>query len=303
MAEEMNVSVESGAEGAGASVDEGVATETDAGAAEVKATEQAQESASGAEFSDASPSADGTEPPETALSDEGKAEEKTDKAEMSEGERAIHAMKRREFERKQELQRVREQTIIETLGGVNPYTGEKMEDSADVEQYLTMREIKSRGGDPVGEFAKYHKIMEREKTQREAQEAQARTEEAERQAARDRDMSTHREKYPDVDVRSMMNDGDFMAYAKGRVGADASIYAVYDAYATAKAAEDARVEQRAREMAAQMQANAKASPGTAKGEASGNTEYFTREQVQAMTQAEVHRNYDKIKKSMKHWKK
>ena len=296
MAEEMNGTVGTVAEGAQGTAGEGVATETDAGTAEVKATEQEQESASGAEFSDTDPSGDGTEPPDGAQSDEG------DKSEQGAGERAINAIKRREFERKQELQRVREQTIIETLGGVNPYTGEKMEDSADVEQYLTMREIKSRGGDPVGEFAKYHKIMEREKTQREAKEAQARTEEAERQAARDRDMSAHREKYPDVDVRSMMNDGDFMAYAKGRVGADASIYAVYDAYATAKAAEDARVEQRAREMAAQMQANAKASPGTAKGEASGNAEYFTREQVRAMSQKEVHRNYDKIKKSMKHWK-
>ena len=302
MAEEMNGTVGTVAEGAQDTTGEGVATETDAGTAEVKATEQAQESASGAEFSDDSPSADGTEPPDGAQSDEGKAEEKTDKAEMSEGERAIHAMKRREFERKQELQKVREQTIIETLGGINPFTGEKMEDSADVEQYLTMREIKSRGGDPVGEFAKYHKIMEREKTQREAQEAQARTEEAERQAARDRDMSAHREKYPDVDVRSMMNDGDFMAYAKGRVGKDGSIYAVYDAYAAAKAAEDARVEQRAREMAAQMQANAKASPGTAKGEASTKVTRYTPEMVRAMSKEEIKANYDKICRDIKYWK-
>lgn len=296
MAEEMNVATDAGAEGAGASVDEGVATGTDAGTAEVKATEQEQESASGAEFSDDSPSENGTEPPDGAQSDEG------DKSEQGAGERAINAIKRREFERKQELQRVREQTIIETLGGVNPYTGEKMEDSADVEQYLTMREIKSRGGDPVGEYAKYHKIMEREKAQREAQEAQARTEEAERQAARDRDMSAHREKYPDVDVRSMMNDGNFMAYAKGRVGADASIYAVYDAYATAKAAEDARVEQRAREMAAQMQANAKASPGTAKGEAAEVVTHYTPEMVRAMSREEVRANYDKICRDMKYWK-
>lgn len=296
MAEEMNGTVGTVAEGAQGTAGEGVATETDAGTAEVKATEQEQESASGAEFSDDSPSENGTEPPDGAQSDEG------DKSEQGAGERAINAIKRREFERKQELQRVREQTIIETLGGVNPYTGEKMEDSADVEQYLTMREIKSRGGDPVGEFAKYHKIMEREKTQREAQEAQARTKEAERQAARDRDMSTHREKYPDVDVRSMMNDGDFMAYAKGRVGKDGSIYAVYDAYATAKAAEDARVEQRAREMAAQMQANAKASPGTAKGEAAEVVTHYTPEMVRAMSREEVRANYDKICRDMKYWK-
>ena len=300
MAEEMNVATESGAEGAEATVDEGVVTGTDAGTAEVKATEVAQESASGAEFSEGE-----DEGGKTENQTDKPAEKSTDpeeKAEQSVGERAINAIKRREAERREELQRVREQTIIETLGGINPYTGEEMKDSADVSQYLTMREIKSRGGDPVGEYAKYHPILEREKAQKEAEEEQKRTDEAERQAARDRDMSAHREKYPDVSMQSMMNDADFMAYAKGRVGKDGSIYAVYDAYATAKAAEEQRVEQRAREMAAQMQANAQASPGTAKGEASGDPEYFTREQVQAMTQAQVHRNYDKIKKSMKHWK-
>jgi hypothetical protein len=144
--------------------------------------------------------------------------------------------------------------------------------------------------------------MERERAQKEAEEEQKRTDEAERRAAHERDVSAFREKYPDVSMQSMMNDTEFMAYAKGRVGKDGSIYAVYDAYAAAKAAEDARVELRAREMAAQMQANAKASPGTAVGQASEDAEYFTREQVQAMTQAQVHRNYDKIKKSMKHWK-
>lgn len=300
MAEEMNVSVESGAEGAGASADEGVVTGTDAGTAEVKATEETQESASGAEFSEGE-----DEGGKTENQTDKPAEKSTDpeeKAEQSAGERAINAIKRREAERREELQRVREQTIIETLGGINPYTGEEMKDSADVSQYLTMREIKSRGGDPVGEYAKYHTILEREKAQKEAEEEQKRTDEAERKAAHDRDVSAFREKYPDVSMQSMMNDADFMAYAKGRVGKDGSIYAVYDAYATAKAAEEQRVEQRAREIAAQMQANAQASPGTAKGEASGDPEYFTREQVQAMTQAQVHRNYDKIKKSMKHWK-
>lgn len=300
MAEEMNVSVESGAEGAGASADEGVVTGTDAGTAEVKATEETQESASGAEFSEGE-----DEGGKTENQTDKPAEKSTDpkeETEQSAGERAINAIKRREAERREELQRVREQTIIETLGGINPYTGEEMKDSADVSQYLTMREIKSRGGDPVGEYAKYHTILEREKAQKEAEEEQKRTDEAERKAAHDRDVSAFREKYPDVSMQSMMNDAEFMAYAKGRVGKDGSIYAVYDAYAAAKAAEDARVEQRAREMAAQMQANAKASPGTAVGQASEDAEYFTREQVQAMTQAQVHRNYDKIKKSMKHWK-
>ena len=293
MAEEMNVATESGAEGAEATVDEGVATETDAGTAEVKATEGAQESASGAEFSEGDgEGGEGADRAGAPAEQSTNPEEKT--APQSEGERAINAIKRREAERREELQRVREQTIIETLGGINPYTSEEMKDSEDVKQYLTMREIKARGGDPVGDYAKYHTIMERERAQKAAEEEQKRTDEAERRAAHERDVSAFREKDPDVSMQSMMNDTEFMAYAKGRVGKDGSIYAVYDAYTQAKVAEDARVEQRAREMAAQMQANAKASPGTAVGQASEDAEYFTRE--------EVHKNYKKIIESMKHWK-
>ena len=301
MAEEMNGTVGTAAVGAQGTAGEGVVTATETGTEDVKATEGAQESASGAAFSEGDgEGGEGADqagaPAEQSTKPEGKAEP------QSEGERAINAIKRREYERREELQRVREQAIMEALGGINPFTGEEMKDAADVSQYLTMREIKNRGGDPVGEYAKYHKILERERVQKEAEDAQKRKAEAERQAAHDRDMSAFREKHPGVSMQSMMNDTEFMAYAKGRVGKDGSIYAVYDAYTQAKAAEDARVEQRAREMAAQMQANAKASPGTAVGQASEDAEYFTREQVQAMTQAQVHRNYDKIKKSMKHWK-
>lgn len=298
MAEEMNVATESGAEGAKATVDEGVATATETGTEDVKATEGAQESASGAAFSegDGEGADQAGAPAELATDPEEKAEP------QSEGERAIHAIKRREYERREELQRVREQAIMEALGGINPFTGEEMKDAADVSQYLEMREIKNRGGDPVGEYAKYHKILERERVQKEAEDAQKRQAEAERQAAHDRDMNAFREKHPGVSMQSMMNDTEFMAYAKGRVGKDGSIYAVYDAYAAAKAAEDARVEQRAREMAAQMQANAKASPGTAKGEAGSDPNVFTIEQIKEMSKAEVKRNYDKICKSLNYWK-
>ena len=297
MAEEMNAATESGAQGAEATVDEGVATEAKTGTEDAKATEEAQES--GAAFSDGAASEGEEGGTGDGAADDAKGD---DKAEQSAGERAINAIKRREAERRAELQRIREEAIIDALGGVNPYTGEDMKDSEDVAQYLEMREIKARGGDPVGEFAKYHKIMEKERAQKEADEAAKQAAEDERLAARERDAQAFRDKHPGVTVQTMMNDADFVAYAKGRVGKEASVFAVYDAYVSQKAAEEARVEQRAREMAAQMQANAKASPGTAKGEASGDPEYFTREQVQAMTQAQVHRNYDKIKKSMKHWK-
>ena len=38
-----------------------------------------------------------------------------------------------------------------------------MKDSADVEEYLTMKEIESKGGDPLADFSKFHKAKEKER--------------------------------------------------------------------------------------------------------------------------------------------
>ena len=75
---------------------------------------------------------------------------------------AENARRRREAERQQELKKAREETIIETLDGRNPYTGEEMKDSEDVAEYLTMKRIEKEGGDPLSDFSKYAKKQNRE---------------------------------------------------------------------------------------------------------------------------------------------
>ena len=62
-----------------------------------------------------------------------------------------NARRRREAEKEALIRRTREQTIIEALDGQNPYTGEEMKDSLDVEEYLAMKEIYKNGGDPVSD--------------------------------------------------------------------------------------------------------------------------------------------------------
>ena len=80
-----------------------------------------------------------------------------------------NARRRREGEqrRAQELQRerqeAREAAILEILDGQNPYTGEPMKDSRDIEEYLIMKEIDRQGGDPERDFAKFQKAKERER--------------------------------------------------------------------------------------------------------------------------------------------
>ena len=67
-----------------------------------------------------------------------------------------YARKRREFERRAELDRVREETRISTLieltGGVNPYTNQTIKDKLDVEKYLAMLEIERSGGNPLTDY-------------------------------------------------------------------------------------------------------------------------------------------------------
>ena len=80
-----------------------------------------------------------------------------------------NARRRREAERRAEIKKAeeaaREQAIIETLGGRNPYTGEEMKDHTDVEEYLAMREIDKEGGDPLTDFSKFQKRKERERAE------------------------------------------------------------------------------------------------------------------------------------------
>jgi hypothetical protein len=60
-------------------------------------------------------------------------------------------------------------------------------------------------------------------------------------------------------------------------------------------------EQRAKATAAQIAANAKASPGALSGGGAPESEFFTKEQVKAMTPAQIDANFDKIRRSMGQW--
>ncbi len=233
---------------------------------------------------------------------------KEDKPGHKTAENAENARRRREQEETRRVEaakrEARVEAILETLGGVNPYTQESMKDARDVEIYETMKKMADKGLDPVKDYPKYRAEQDRQ--------AEAGRQAAQREAdfiARDR--VAFIEKYPDVDLDTLIADADFADYADGKVGRKplAEIYAGYlrlsekqsagaraEAQAQAKAAEE-----RAQSAAAQALANAKASPGSAVGEGSAEPEYFTPEQVDKMTPAEIERNLDKIHKSMRRW--
>lgn len=220
--------------------------------------------------------------------------EKAAKPQQTKEQNSENARRRREAERQKELKELRERTIIETLGGKNPYTGGEVKDSADVEEYLTMKEIEKNGGDPVADFAKFHK--ENARRAKEQAESDAQTAEWYRKDGED-----FAKKYPDVNLLELASDADFADYADGKVGKK-PLAQIYEGYLkiTGKGKKDDGTSGNVRAAAAQMIANKKASPGSLSS--SGvEAPFFTREEVSKMSVPECERNYEKILKSMKHW--
>jgi hypothetical protein len=202
---------------------------------------------------------------------------------------AEFARKRREQERQRELNELRNKTIIDTLGGKNPYTGEAMTDAADVEEYLTMREIEQNGGDPVTDYAGHVKAQSRAQRERERTEA-------ERREWYDKDRAAFTAKYPDADLSALIADEAFAQYAEGKVG-EKPLAEIYEGYLKLTS----RIEENANRRVAQATANAKASPGALTGAAQVEADFFTRDQVKAMTPAQIKANYEKIRRSMPKW--
>ena len=194
-----------------------------------------------------------------------------------------------------EMEAVREEArvnaIIEAHDGVNPFNGKPMKDAADVRTYLTMKEISRAGGDPVSDFAEY--------TAREAREsAERENAERERREWFASDRQAFMSAYPDVDVDALIRDREFSEYAEGKIGKRslADIYARYNDFV---GRQPKRGEEAANRRAAQTAAQKAASPGSLTGQ--GAEPRFTREQVKAMSQKEVHDNYDAIMESSKYW--
>ena len=207
------------------------------------------------------------------------------------------ARRRRESERRAAVDAARAEAdtaaVLEALGGVNPFTGGAMKDAEDVRVWRAMSKIKASGGDPVTDYAGY--------VANENRKAQA---EADRQARAARDWQTFRDAHPDVGWEQLTEDKRFMSFARGKLGTEAlsDIYSEYKETLAEAERQISDAQARATERAAQAIANAKASPGSATGDGGGeDKDFFTFEQVRAMSHREAERNYEKIMKSMEKW--
>lgn len=238
------------------------------------------------EFTDSDEEASKT----SEASAEGAKQKEESKNKTNEQNNSENARRRREAERQREIKAAREQAVIEALGGKNPYTNEEMKDSADVEEYLLMKEIEKSGGDPLSDFSKYHKSREREKAEKAAKEEQ------EKEWYKN-DREEFVSKYPDVNLENLVQDKQFQLFAGGKVGR-LPLSKIYESFIEIVG----EYEKKAKQQAKQLLANSKSTPGALASPNVNDSGFYTREQVQKMSQEEVHKNYDKIRASMTKWK-
>lgn len=218
-------------------------------------------------------------------------------------ENAENARRRREQEQAQRIEaasrKARVDAIIDALDGKNPYTGEPMKDAHDVAVYETMKRIERSGGDPVKDFAR---VSADDARKAEATRTQA---DEDRRWYAD-DLAAFRKAHPDVNAEELLSDPDFGEYAEEQVKAKiplSKIYEGYDKLRTKFREEADRKVEEAKDGAAQALANARAGVGGKAGSADNlGGVFFTPEEVNRMTPAEIEKNREAIRKSMSRWK-
>lgn len=112
----------------------------------------------------------------------------------------------------------RKKVLLDSVNHVNPYTEKPIVDEEDEEEFFIMREMESKGKNPVEDYSDY--IKERK---REAKRTQERTFDTKT------DLMDFKESYPNVDVKGLMDDKDFIDMFGEELG-KVSLKTLYKAY-------------------------------------------------------------------------
>ena len=171
-------------------------------------------------------------------------------------ENARAAQLRRERERKEIEERAYQKGIVDSVGGVNPYNNQKIEDEADIQEFLAMREIEKFGGDPISDYPSYMKKKAREQAQKAVEEAK----EQEQKGWFQKDFQEFLATHPDLDFAALQKDEAFQLFAEGKIG-NQSLTKIYDDFIKVAG----KYEAEAQKTAQKLFAKAKASPGSLTG--------------------------------------
>lgn len=203
---------------------------------------------------------------------------------------AEYAQKRREQERlEQERKALERQAELRgiriALKDTNPYTDEPMETDEDVEFYLTQVEMEKEGLDPLS-------LKDYKTFQLKNQAATKQTKQREEFLRKDSEEFV--KKYPSVKVDELFADTRFKKFSKGKLG-NVPLAEVYEDYQEFIG----EIDTKAQELAEKRLAKTIASPGDLKpsGADTKQERLYTFEELKKMSQAEISKNWDLVKKS------
>lgn len=223
---------------------------------EVK-TEESEMEQDEAEFTDTGANEDEAADHPTDSEDDENADDAVE--EVVENKSAMQAEKRKEREAKEAAIREKieresyRKGIVDAVGGINPYTNEEIKDEADVDEYLLMRKLDKEGKDPISDYASAVKGEKR-----------AKAEKAKAEKNRTEEIAEFAEKYPSVDISTLLQDPRFGKFAGKRVQNE-SLATVYADYLEFTQGDEAEIERKAAVKAKQAEMKKRASPGSLTG--------------------------------------
>lgn len=164
-----------------------------------------------------------------------------------EAEKKIEQARKEAYE--QGLQQGKVQSYI---GKQNPYTGKEIKDNYDVEEYLEMYELDSKGQDPIDGYRELQKQKARDEAEKKIKE----DEELKQKKWYEDDTNKFLEKYSSEKLQELSKDEDFNMFAEGKIG-HVSLVDIYENYQKLIG----KYEKKSVETAKQLVANNTTTPG------------------------------------------
>lgn len=125
------------------------------------------------------------------------------------------AKKKIEQARKEAYEQGIKQGKVQTyIGKQNPYTGETIKDEYDVQEYLSMYELDSKGKDPISGYRE----LQKQKYREEAEKKVKLDEEEKQKKWYEDDTKDFLDKYSQEKLQELSKDEDFNLFASGKVG-------------------------------------------------------------------------------------
>ena len=193
-------------------------------------------------------------------------ETETEKKVQSDEEKANYAQIRRKAEEdankkieEAKAKAYEEGQLAVYKGKINPYTNRPITDLADAEMYETMYQLEQDGKDPINDLpdALLNKRKEENKVIQEKKNLEEKTK---------KEVDEFVEKYPNVDLKELLDDSFFNDYIRGKNNSLTELYEGFNNFKNA-------FRNSAIEVAKQTIANAQATPGSLKGDSDNTIDY------------------------------